>query len=766
MTEKINFNATKQYLREGQIPEEGLDDLSINQIQALILRREAILAENDDNDEAKELRKKSREVLARSTDFLDFSVLEHIISDQEIDYEYVMDFLDELGLETLPILSNTPDELKKVFGERFDLSLISPDQINITDFDNIISESPVPQSISDAPIKRKDYERTFAESLKARWFLVLIVLLAVFSAVGFSLDWSLGLENVIGPLDLYLSIYGVTAIARSGWQMKRAEQWNRKARGVVRSEYAISLDHLTSGYPQIRDNPELIEQGTEVSESRSTWATYQDEFGLTDEEGNDGVLDKIMQEIDTEKSKDTMTDELAADIIKRNFGEKPPTVAVIIPTYKTSIDEMSELLISIKNQAYPIGDVYLAYNDNPNDPDPAKRKAKQDEYAAFDRLVKKINAMDGKNDCNILLLAQPSRGKREAMAMGFALSCGEKYTDVQHPEAEIANLINIPPKSHDFTLNIDSDTRIADKFALLNSMLMMNRTDPETGRKPSALTGDVQVINRDINLLSEMTYQRYKRAFFVERAAQSLTGDVTCLSGPWVLIDNDDLAPILDDWYYQEFLDQRGTYGDDRNISTLLNEQGKDVIFCPDSKVETDCPTDWPTFLKQQLRWNKSFNRENLRLFPVLHNLDKFVQLDVVYQQTFAFAMLYIMANITGNAVMTGIETGALEGIKTIIPYATIVLIYNELFFGLYGALSNDKDLKFFLSPVYIGYHFSALLWLKIYAFFKMKDTSWGTKGADQDTVMEEFDEAKETIIGELMEEIRADLPDNINDEE
>ncbi|PIS10119.1 MAG: hypothetical protein COT73_11110 [Bdellovibrio sp. CG10_big_fil_rev_8_21_14_0_10_47_8] len=465
-----------------------------------------------------------------------------------------------------------------------------------------------------------------------------------------------------------------------------------------------------------------------------------------------------MREIGTDMPKDQITDVIADDIIWSNFGEKPPTVAVVIPTYKTSIEEMKELLLSIKGQVYPIGDVYLSYNDNPNDPDRSKRRAKQDEFAAFQKLVDEVNAMNGKNNCKILLLAQPSRGKREAMAMGFALSCGEKYTNVKHPDAEIANLINIPPNSHDFTLNIDSDTRIADKFALLNSMLMMNKENPRTGKKPAALTGDVQVINRDINLLSEMTYQRYKRAFFVERAAQSLSDDVTCLSGPWVLLDNDKLAQILDDWYYQEFLGQRGTYGDDRNISTLLNEQGEAVIFCPDSKVETDCPTDWPTFLKQQLRWNKSFNRENLRLFPVLHNLDKFVQLDVIYQQTFAFAMLYIMSNITGNAVLTGMESGALEGIKTVIPYAAIVLIYNELFFGLYGALSNDKDLKFFLSPVYIGYHFSALLWLKIYAFFKMKDTSWGTKGADQDTILEEFDDNKDRIIQEIIDEIKKDI--------
>lgn len=747
MTETIKFNAVKNYLRTGEMEETSIEETTFNQMQALVLRREALLADN--TEETQRLRQKSREILARSTEVLDFTVLEHIISAEEVNYDYVMDFLESLNLTTLPILSNTPTEIREIFGERFSFELISPDQIGLTDFKSIITESPVPESISKKPIQRKDYGMDFAESLKSRWFLVLVVLLAVFSAVGFSLDWSLGLTDIIGPLDLYLSIYGITAISRSVWQMNRAEQWNQHARTTVRSEYATSLARIS---------PNLSDEANSLSEDRLTWDTFQERFGLQDSEKHTGIIDSLIGEEESQVSREQLTDEIAADIIQRRFGEHPPTVAVVIPTYKTSLQEMSDLLRSIKDQAYPVRDVYVVYNDNPNDEDPTKRPAKQEEFANLQKLVDEVNAERGRNNCNIVLLAQPSRGKREAMAMGFALSCGQRYLDAKHPDAQIANLAHIPKKSHDFTLNIDSDTRIADKFALLNSMLLMEGN--------SALTGDVRVVNRDINLLSEMTYQRYKRAFFVERAAQALSGDVTCLSGPWVLIDNNDLAEILDDWYYQEFLGQRSTYGDDRNISTLLNERGQNVIFCPDSAVETDCPTDWQTFLKQQLRWNKSFNRENLRIFPMLHHMDKFVQLDVVYQQTFAFAMLYIMANITGNAISTGLESGLIAGLETMIPYATIVLIYNELFFGLYGALSNDRDLKFFLSPVYIGYHFSALLWLKIYAFFKMKDTSWGTKGVDQDIVLEEFEKERDNIINELVEEIRENLQSDEQPEE
>lgn len=764
MGEKINYTVTKQYLKTGETPAEKPETLGLNQLQALILRREALLAK--DHPEAYEtlqtenlepsnnLRNKSREILARSNEVLDFTVLEHIVSAQEINYDYIIDFLKGLNIKTLPILSTTPPEIQKIFKERFDFELISPDQVNLTDFNNIITESVVPETISNAPIVRKDYGLNFTESLKSRWFLILVVLLAVFSAVGFSLDWSLGLTDIIGPLDLYLSIYGITALTRSSWQINRAEKWNKKARGIIRSEYATSLESLTNNIPELNGYQNLLDQARKISNERLPWDTYQNKFGLREIEDSDGIIDKIIAKTKTSLTKDEITDQIVVELLQRKFGDNPPTVAVTIPTYKTSIEEMRDLLISIKNQAYPVNEVYIVYNDNPNDEEIAKRPAKQIEFTSLQKLVDQINNTEGRNNCNIILLAQPSRGKREAMAMGFALSCGDKYKKVKHPEAQIANLSEISKDSHDFTLNIDSDTRIADKYALLNSILLM-----ENNPEAATLTGDVRVINRNINLLSEMTFQRYWRAFFVERAAQSLSGEVTCMSGPWVLMRNNDLAEILDDWYYQEFLGQRSTYGDDRNISTQMLERGKQSLFCPDSAVETDCPTNWKTFLKQQLRWNKSFNRENLRLFPILQNFDKFVQLDVIYQQTFAFAMLYILSSITGNAISTGLESGVMEGLKTAIPYATIVLIYNELFFGLYGVLSNDKDLKFFLSPVYIGYHFSALLWLKIYAFFKAKDTSWGTKGDDQDLIMEEFNKEKEGMIQEIIEETKNSLP-------
>src|SRR5690606_15794379 len=104
-------------------------------------------------------------------------------------------------------------------------------------------------------------------------------------------------------------------------------------------------------------------------------------------------------------------------------------------------------------------------------------------------------------------------------------------------------------------------------------------------------------------------------------------------------------------WYFYEHLAGRATFGDDRELFTRFLELGYDTFFCPDSAVWTDCPETYEVWLKQQLRWNKSFTIYNMVLFNFLYKLDNFIQMDVIYQQTFPFAMLFIGSNIIKEAV-------------------------------------------------------------------------------------------------------------------
>lgn len=672
----------------------------------------------------------------------------------------IISYFQELNIKEIPILSTTPPEIIEQFrASGFDIKIIPVSQKDHAVFhdDGVAhSESEVPAWFREAKEKIQEQKKQTSvdiwKSIKDRWFLISILLLGMASVAGFGLGWAYELPKLFGRIDLYLSIYGSIAISRSIWQISRAERYNKKARSQVRPHYLSALisldeDEFPDGSLETLEGDKLAEKARKakivnefahVTTKNITWDEFLVKTGLM-ESPNPGkkkkpsLLEKYQSAGNQEFNRDELIDKLSGKIIDKEFAEKPPSVAIVIPTYQTSIEEMSRLLRSIKKQSYPVTNAYVVYNDDPNDP--LRKETKQPEFLEFQRIVDQINSEPGRNTCTIQLFAQQARGKREAMAMGFATALGKsyindllaKYPDVPREQLSAAignlNIEELPDFRHDYVLNIDSDTEIHDPLSVLNSLLIM-KANP----KAATTTGDVRVSNRTTNTLAEMTYQRYNRAFFVERAAQSLDGNVTCMSGPWVMMRSEALAEVFDEWYFQEYLGKRCTYGDDRHLSTLFLKHHWKSLFTPDSAVLTDCPTDWKTFLRQQLRWNQSFNRENLILLEFLHELDYFTQMDVVYQQSFAFVMTAILAQIAFKAGVTGAKEGPLEAVQVVTPYSVAVLLYNELFFGLYGAIKN-KDPHFFMSPIYLYYYARGLYWTKLKALRNRRATGWGTKG-------------------------------------
>src|SRR6185503_6194363 len=87
---------------------------------------------------------------------------------------------------------------------------------------------------------------------------------------------------------------------------------------------------------------------------------------------------------------------------------------------------------------------------------------------------------------------------------------------------------------------------------------------------------------------------------------------VTCCSGCCSAYRKSYVDPILDEWRTQKFLGAQCTYGDDRSLTNFLLRQGYRTIYAPEALSQTIVPDTWSKFLKQQLRWKKSWTRESL----------------------------------------------------------------------------------------------------------------------------------------------------------
>ena len=172
-------------------------------------------------------------------------------------------------------------------------------------------------------------------------------------------------------------------------------------------------------------------------------------------------------------------------------------------------------------------------------------------------------------------------GKREGMATGIIEGKGEVI------------------------VFIDSDSRVA-RSAIRR--VAQYFAYPEVG----AVSGIVDVDNKKANILTKMQTVRYFVAFDVVKAAEARFGAVPCCSGVFSAYRREAAEQVLPEWLAQSFLGTKSTYGDDRSLTNHVLKYRWKVLYAPDARAKTVVPETMKQFLRQQLRWKKSWIRESL----------------------------------------------------------------------------------------------------------------------------------------------------------
>jgi hyaluronan synthase len=94
--------------------------------------------------------------------------------------------------------------------------------------------------------------------------------------------------------------------------------------------------------------------------------------------------------------------------------------------------------------------------------------------------------------------------------------------------------------------------------------------------------------------------------------AQSVFGQVGCLAGRTIAYRRSAFEPAVARLVQQTVLGVRQHVGDDRVLTNELLRTGWRTVYQSTAVVETDAPSDWRTFWRQQLRWGRSSQRETL----------------------------------------------------------------------------------------------------------------------------------------------------------
>ena len=255
----------------------------------------------------------------------------------------------------------------------------------------------------------------------------------------------------------------------------------------------------------------------------------------------------------------------------------------------------------------------------------------------------------------------------------------------------------------------------SDSFVSRNAIrpLLKYFHDDEVG----AVCGNTEVFNWKENYLTKMQAARYFISFEVEKGAEGLFGCVTCCAGCFSAYRREYVLEVLDEWLDQKTLGVDCHYGDDRSLTNFLLKKYK-MKYAPDAKASTIVPSRPRQFLKQQLRWKKSWIAESCRagLF--------------IWRKHPLMAMSFysdIFLTLLSPVIL--IEALVWDPCRNnTIPYVFISgLILISFVYGFYYYIKTDN--KSWIWGAAAAWIYSMLMiWQLPYALFTLRDPKWGTR--------------------------------------
>lgn len=182
--------------------------------------------------------------------------------------------------------------------------------------------------------------------------------------------------------------------------------------------------------------------------------------------------------------------------------------------------------------------------------------------------------------------------------------------------------------SGEYFMFTDSDCFLApDAIGICIGVLVK---DPEIG----GVSGHARALNPDESFLARVQDVWYDSQFAIAKAAESSFGSVTCVSGPLAAFRREAIINYLPAWAADEFLGSPFLFATDRQLTAYvlgqrwIGDELKDkhaddplvaheeypamawkVAYVRSARVWTNVPTKARSFVRQQVRWKKSFIR-------------------------------------------------------------------------------------------------------------------------------------------------------------
>lgn len=361
-----------------------------------------------------------------------------------------------------------------------------------------------------------------------------------------------------------------------------------------------------------------------------------------------------------------------------------PGVTIIIPCFNEET-WIRRTIISCLNQDYPLDKLEVIVIDD-HSTDKSVEKIKE----TIDELSEKEARYDVKD--RLSYFVQPKNaGKREAMAVGTKLA------------------------KHDLVVFVDSDS-------FLNPFAIYNIVQPFKDKDMGGVSGRTDVANTYTNSLTKLQAVRYYISFRIMKAAEAYFDAVTCLSGPLSCYRKDLVMENMDAWLNQTFLGQKATFGDDRSMTNFILRKHRtsyqDTAICA-----TIVPNDYEVFLRQQMRWKRSWLRESINAGRFMWKKEPFMAL---------FFYMGVLVPIVAPAIVL-YNLVYVPIAHRVFPYTFILgMILMSLMMSLTQKILR-KSTTWIYGIWFCLYYEAVLLWQMPIAWVTFWKANWGTRMTQAD---------------------------------
>ena len=385
-----------------------------------------------------------------------------------------------------------------------------------------------------------------------------------------------------------------------------------------------------------------------------------------------------------------------------------PGVSIIIPCFEEE-EWIQRTVHSCINQDYPIDKLEVIVVDDCSKDRSAER---------VEEIIAKLKEADTGDHAyrvaeRIRFFRQSANlGKRDAMARGAR-------------EAK-----------HELLVFVDSDSFL-DPFAVRNIV------QPFKDKEMGGVSGRTDVANTYTNALTKMQAVRYSIAFRVMKAAEGYFDAATCLSGPLSCYRRDLVLKYMDAWLNQRFLGQKATFGDDRSMTNFILRYNR-TTYQDSAVCMTIVPRSYKVFLRQQMRWKRSWLRESLIASRFMWKKEPFMALSFYMGVLVPIAApVIVLYNLIYVPIM-----------HRVFPTSFIIgMLMMSLLMSM-AQLFIRRSTTWIYALWFCLYYEAVLLWQMPVAWVTFWKTTWGTRMTAAD--VEELKRKQEKDAAKKMKAVEA----------